>query len=237
MPQAAMVGAMAAPAIISAFKGQSNEEKNLMKANTGLAVEQTALGRLLRGQGERLFGMSAPAYNQGLGFYKNLIAGGPALTQQMGVENSLTQQAFDSAKRGLEQAGIRGGVGEQAKADLLRQKAATTAGMVPFMRSGAAERLMSGGLGGLGTSAGFGGAAVSGLGNAGMTYASLMNNMQTDRARSDRMWSELGGSLGQILLPYLLNYKGASKASPLQGRPLPTSFMSLPTAPAGNYPG
>lgn len=206
-------GISAAPAAIAALKGGGDEQKQNMAAQTGLAQEQTALGRLLRGQSQKMFGMSAPAYNQGLSYFKTLVQGGPgALRQLMSSENTLTNQTYNSAKMGLDRAGVRGGVGDQMKAQLDRDRAAQTAGMVPGMRYGAAEKLMSGGMGGLSAAQGLGGSAVTGLGNAGLTYASMGNTYDAQSARNERNWGGMGDAIGRILLPYLLNYQGKGGA-------------------------
>lgn len=232
MPAAPIVAAGVMAASQYASSRKSSAEKDNMAAQTDLARTQTSLGNLLRGQSQKTFNMSAPAYNTGLNYYRTLVQGGPgALRQLMSSENSLTQQAYEGAKMGLDRAGVRGGVGEQAKAQLTRDRAAATAGMVPGMRYGAAEKLMSGGMGGMSTAQGFASGANAGYGNAGMTYASLGNTYDAQSARNARLWEGLGGSLGKILLPYLLNSGGGGASGAGGGSPYryaPRTFSSGP---------
>lgn len=179
----------------------SSNYNALMKKQGDLAAQQTDLGNLLKGQGQRVFNMSAPAYNTGLNFFRTLVTGGPqALRQQMSTENSLVNQVYSGAKLGLEHSGMRGGTGDQARAALERQRTSQLAGMVPSMRSGAAEKLMQGGLSGFGASQGFGSSAVTGLGNAGLSYASMANNEQARSQANQGLWTSLGGGLASLLM-------------------------------------
>lgn len=172
-----------------------------MRSQQNLAAQQTDLGNLLKGQGQQTFNMSSPAYNTGLNFYRTLVMGGPqALRQQMSTENSLVNQAYSGAKLGLEHSGIRGGVGDQARAALERQRTGQLASIVPQMRSDAASKLMQGGLSGMGAAQGFGGSAVTGLGNAGLSYANMANNEQARVQQNQGLWTSLGGGLASLLL-------------------------------------
>ena len=209
MPTPLIGAGITAAAGYLSSRNSNKAQEQLTGQQQGLVNEQTSLSRLLRGQGEKTFNMSAPAYGAGLNFYKTLVYGGPgALRQQMSGENSLTNQVYQGAKMGLDRSGMRGGVGDQAKAALDRQRAGQIAGVIPGIRENAASKLLSGGISGMNTSTGMGGAGVTGYGNAGMTYANMANNLEAQQRRKDQQWGDLGASLSEILGPWLMNYKG-----------------------------
>lgn len=177
-------------------------------AQEGLAREQTALGRSFVQQGNQLFSMGAPAFNKGLNYYATLVGGGRgALDQLLSTERGQLNELYSGAVRGLEQGGMRGGTLDSAKADLMKQKAGQISGMAMGMRPNAAAGLSQLATSGLGAANAQSHLGATSMGNAGLTYANLLNDQAQREAASRQMWGQLGGSLGQIFLGKLLGGK------------------------------
>lgn len=218
-----------APAAISAIAAigsaliSSHSQKDAAKSAQQMQTEmidnankQTQLGRSLADKGDTVFGMGGPAYSAGLNYYKTLLGGNYSeLMQAIAPDARSVNDLYSGAVKNVEQTGARGGTKDTALAGLNQSRTSQLAQLIPNARASAASALTGNGLGGINAAAGFGGAAGTNYGNAGLSFASLLGSNADRQRMNAQMWSQLGGSLGNILLPWLLNSnKSTSTATP-----------------------
>lgn len=155
--------------------------------------QQAAFGKKQEG----LMDLGTPMLSAAGGYYQKLLTGNRNLAAQAtaGPRAAITDQ-YRGAERGITHAGIRGGVREQALAELSRDRASKIASLTTGVQPMAAE-----GVGRIGSA--FLGEGVG----AGSVYGNLLKS-STDRyntASEDA--SKAGGAMGSLLFDLLKYYK------------------------------
>lgn len=200
MAAAIPVGIMAGKAIYGAIQKHKADKalKGAQAERQGMVRQASGVGNALQTSGTNLTdtGMKQ-GVNPALNYYNTLLGGNRA---QMGLATAapraeITDQ-FRGAQRSLEHSGVRGAAGDQAKADLIRDRTAKIAGLTTGVQPNAAAAL-----GTMGTAiTGQGGQRLA---NAGQLWSNLtgysQENQQDAAGRADTANAQFGSSLFDLI--------------------------------------
>jgi hypothetical protein len=150
--------------------------------------QQAAAG--LGQQGANLTGAGMQNVSGASNYWRTLLNGSrPAMAQATAAPRAAITEQYRGAERGLERSGVRGGVGDLARAELSRDRAGKIAGLTTGVQPMAAEQL-----GGLGTTlTGQGTAALIG---GGRTWADLLNAGANNRMFGQQVGSQTASGIG-----------------------------------------
>jgi hypothetical protein len=192
-------------ALLGGYLGGKKAESNAMKRSP---EEQLALGGAqnaasgLQSTGTQLTTQGLGSVNHAQSYYGTLLGGNRA---QMGLATAAPRASitdtYRGAERGLEHGGVRGAVGDMAKAELSRDKASKISGLTTGVQPQAASALAD-----IGTNlTGQGGQR---MGAAGSIYNSLLGQGFSNRKYGREEGEKATDGIGRLLFDIL---SGASK--------------------------
>jgi hypothetical protein len=238
MPPALVAGATAAASLYSAYKGGKgvDQQKSLIEGQRGLIDEQTRTAREIRERAGKTFDFSMPSYMKAMDYYKSGLTGNRGvLGQLVGTELGMQNELYKGSAKNLEFRGARGGDLEQGQQDLNKQKVFQQGNMIAGLRPQMASSLLSGATQGMGLGSQMYSGVSPNYGNAGIGYSGLINAEQNAQNSKNSLWEKAGGSIMNMLLPYLMNQSG--KKAPLTSTPYGSRTGSVYGLPGGNSPG
>lgn len=186
---------------------QNSAESAALGAQTNLANQQAQLSKTASDLSNKSYSLAEPAISTAMKYYTTLTNGSPAnLNAALQPQYAQIADTYRGAQRGIDSS-LTGPQRQMALGDLYRQKAASTAGLPMQARSGAAAALGSLGSQTAGQAGSYlssaSGAATAGANN----YQQVLGNYQNQRTS----WQNLGNSLGQMFIPYIMkNYGNAN---------------------------
>lgn len=192
----AVAGHFAAKKAQAAAGQRSPEELAALSGVSGAASNLTR-----QGQGLTTAGM--PAVQGATNYWSTLLHGNRSQMSlaTAGPRAALTDQ-YRGAERGLERSGVRGGVGDLARAELSRQRAGQIGSLTTGVQPGAA-----GELGNLGTNlVGQGTSALQGVGDL---YGGLLNQGYQNRVYARDQGQQSGKAIGSLIFDVLKGTAGA----------------------------
>lgn len=179
----------------SSAQQRSPEEQQALGGAQGIAGGLQSSGTQLTQQGMGQVGQAGS-------YYSTLLGGNRA---QMGLATAAPRASitdtYRGAERSLEHGGVRGAVGDLAKAELSRDKASKISGLTTGVQPGAAAALAD-----IGTNlTGQGGQRMDA---AGSIYSNLLGQGSQNRQYARGEGEKAGSSIGSLLFDIL---SGASK--------------------------
>lgn len=176
---------------ISAYSAYKSNQKS-KEEKAGLAG-QNALAGAIAQRGGQTFNAGFPATTAALSYYDTLLRGDRA-KQQAAVAGPIAQMTdnYRGAERGLEHAGVRGGVRDLGMAELQRDKTNSIAGLTLGQQPAAAGALSN--LGSSLTAQGTGSSATaSGI------YGNLAGAGFQNRQYANQNWQQAGQGIGSSI--------------------------------------
>lgn len=201
--------AVAIPLALAAYSAYSTHQGNKQSAAERQAqAGQINASNILQAQGRQAFQTGFPAAQQSLHYYSTLLNGNRAAMSQAvaGPQAQLTDM-YRGAERGIEHAGVRGGVRDLGIAELQRDKANQIGQLTTGVQPAAAAALAN--LGTTLTAQGTGSQATAGglFGNVGQ--AGFQN-----RAYANQNNAQSGAAIGQAIFDAYRGSKyGSGKAA------------------------
>lgn len=182
------------------FGNQSSEEKarSADTQATGQQIKGIATGA--ENKGNKSFKWFKQAATPAAEYWKSILSGDrSAIEEFLGPELSGITDAFEGQRASLSEFSPRGGARASTFANLASDEASAKGDAILRARPQAAESLA--GLAGLfsGTSQGFTGQALSGLGSSAQIGFGLNQEQEQIRQRKAQMFAALGEAVGSIV--------------------------------------
>ena len=151
----------------------------------------TGLAQMLQGGGAGLYNVGAPAYQQSLKYYQDILGGSQAAAQRaIAPQVGAISQQGEGAAKALEASGLRGGALDTARANLAQQTAGNLSNLIPQAQQNAAQA--AGSLGLQGTQQGMG--ALGSAGGLQQGVAGMEQNRMQTAAQQELANRQLGAN-------------------------------------------
>lgn len=217
--------AIAAPYIaqgvgaLSGYLSSRNAGKRGPEERVALGGAQGAAAGLAKTGGNLLSTVEGPR-----SYWQGLLGGDRAqMAQATAGPRAAINDQYRGAERGIERAGVRGAARDVAISDLIRDRAAKTAGLVSGVQPMAAEQLTQ--IAGMGQSL---------LGQSGTLWANLLGQGTSNRQAADQEKAGAGKVAGQYLFDLASGIAGAygkRQKAPIPSTSVPVPIMQAPSLP------